>query len=103
MSHTDSAAPQSQGGNQNQTPAQQQYAPMPADDGTVMGALALALSCTFPPVGFVLAIVAMNKSKPHTAGHTLGLVGLICSILCTAFIILYIIVSIAAEFAKEAN
>lgn len=83
--------------------ARQQYAPKPADDGTVMGALALALSLAFPPVGFVLGIVAMKKSKPHTPGHTLGLVGLICSVLCTGFIILYIIVSIAAEVAEQAN
>jgi hypothetical protein len=82
-------------------PVESSQVPKPADDGTVMGALALAMSACLPPVGLVLGIIALKKSPSGTPGRTLGLVGLMCSLLSILLFTVYLAFIISTRDYEE--
>jgi hypothetical protein len=82
-------------------PAQQ---PQPANtvpvqhgDDVLYSAIALALSVSISPVGFVLSIIALKKSQPRTPAKTLAKVAFWVSIAVTIFYIAYIALTIMSE------
>lgn len=81
-----------------------QHAPHPhtADDGLVLGAFAIAFAAALPPIGVILGILTLKKTKQHTPAHTLGQVGVIVGVILTFLMIAYFILLVFAE-VENAN
>lgn len=67
---------------------QQYQTPVQKDPGLIFGIISLAMVFIFPPIGLIIAIIGLLKSKKLGLKNVVAWVGLIMNIFCTLIIVL---------------